>query len=75
MFDKVEGPNKNIRLAIKVYALNIQAIIWYFKKGFVIDYVQECEDGDLKDFECEKDRLKYKMQRLKYHMVRLPRKN
>jgi GNAT superfamily N-acetyltransferase len=72
LLKEVEGLNKSNRLSLHVYALNIPAINWYFWKGFVIDDVRECTDEDLQDFTCEKDRLKYRSQRVKYHMVKLP---
>ena len=70
LLDKVVKRGK--RLELDVYVLNIASVNWYAKKGFVVTGSRECPCGELKEFDCEKECLKYKQQRRKYHMVRLP---
>ena len=44
----------NIFLYLHVYVRNLEAINWYFKRGFIIKNIHEPETGDPKQ-------LKYKM--------------
>lgn len=71
LLNKVEELNNGKSLVLDVYVLNIGSVNWYSKKSFVVDEIRECSDNELKDLNCEKDRHKYKMQRLKFRMVRL----
>ena len=73
LLNKVKELDKSKPLVLDVYVLNIGSVNWYSKNSFVVDEIRECSDNELKDLDCEKDRLKYKMQRRKFRMVRLPR--
>jgi len=75
LIEKVKELGKSKPIVLDVYSLNISAILWYIKKGFVINEIRECIDDDLKDFVCDNDRLKYKSQRLKYRMIYLENTN
>ena len=73
LLNKVKELNKSKTLVLDVYVLNIASVNWYSKNSFVVNEIRECPDNELKDLDSEKDRLKYKMQRRKFRMVRLPR--
>jgi len=69
LLNKVKELNKSKGLVLNVYMLNIKTVNWYLDRDFVIYSIRECPDEELNDFNCEKERLKYKMQRRKYTMV------
>ena len=73
LLNKVKELNKSKPLVLDVYVLSIASVNWYSKNSFVVDKIRECSDDELKDLNCEKNRLKYKMQRRKFRMVRLTR--
>ena len=74
LLNKVKELNNSKPLVLDVYVLNIRSVNWYSKNGFVIQGIRECTDKDLEFFKCEKEHLKYKIQRFKYRMIRLPQK-
>ena len=69
LINRAKELNKGKSIVLDVYMLNIKTVNWYLDKGFVIYSTRECPDEELNDFNCEKERLKYKTQRRKYTMV------